>query len=119
MATKRIYIGGLTADISQSDVAGRFTPFGEVLSVEVIKAKAVGADPDSCRGFAYVTLSPKDDASMARMLSLVSAAECLAFVATAAATAGGVLQLAAAAVAGSSSTRLRLQATFIYNEGRQ
>jgi hypothetical protein len=110
MATKRIYIGGLTADISQKDVVGRFTPFGEVVSVEVIKAKAVGADPDTCRGFAYVTLNPKDDASMARMLSLVSAAECLAF-ATAAAV--GVLQLAAAAATAQNSTRLKLRSKHV------
>ena len=72
MSPKRIYIGGLTADVSQSDVSGRFKPFGHVLSTEIIKSKAVGSDPNSCRGFAYVTLEPKDEASLARMLSLVS-----------------------------------------------
>lgn len=74
MAPKRIYIGGLTANISQSDVCGRFKPFGDVLETEIIKAKAAGgADTSSCRGFAYVTLEPKDEASLARMLSLVRA----------------------------------------------
>lgn len=72
MSPKRIYIGGLTPDITDSDVAGRFKPFGDVLSCEIIKSKAVGADPTSCRGFAYVTLQPKDEVSLARMLSLVS-----------------------------------------------
>lgn len=76
MSPKRIYIGGLTATISQDDVAGRFKPFGDVLSCEIIKAKAVGADKNSCRGFAYVTLQPKDDASLARMLSLVGGSSC-------------------------------------------
>jgi RNA recognition motif-containing protein len=72
MTTKRIYIGGLTPDISQNDVAGRFKPFGQVLSCEIIKAKASDADLNSCRGFAYVNMQPKDEASLARMLSLVS-----------------------------------------------
>jgi hypothetical protein len=68
---KRIYIGGLTPDISQDDVSGRFRPFGQVLSCEIIRAKGQEADSSSCRGFAYVTLQPKDEASLARMLSLV------------------------------------------------
>ena len=71
-ASKRIYIGGLTPDISSNDVSGRFQPFGEVLDVQIVKAKKeLGADPNSCRGFAYVTLQPKDEASLSRMLSLV------------------------------------------------
>lgn len=68
---KRIYIGGLTPDISQDDVSSRFRPFGQVLSCEIIKAKGPAADSNSCRGFAYVTLQPKDEVSLARMLSLV------------------------------------------------
>ncbi|KAJ1961257.1 hypothetical protein GGI12_003351, partial [Dipsacomyces acuminosporus] len=52
---KRIYVGGLTEAVTEDDVLGRFKPFGEVSSVEVLKT----ADGKGCRGFGYVSISIK------------------------------------------------------------
>ena len=73
-AEMRLYVGGLPPDITPLDVEGRFKPFGAVASCELVPSKGPGADPGACRGFAYVEFQPKDDASLARCLSLVSAA---------------------------------------------
>jgi hypothetical protein len=80
----RIYMGGLTPDVAPADVINRMRPFGEVLQCELIPSKQAAGGSKSgssigaviaaatCRGFAYVTLVPKDDVSLSRMFSLVS-----------------------------------------------
>ncbi|KAF8069577.1 KCS2 [Scenedesmus sp. PABB004] len=70
MQPQRLYVGGLTTGVSAAEVAGRFAPFGAVAACELVRAKGPGADPSSCRGFAYVTFTPKDAAALARVFSL-------------------------------------------------
>ena len=67
----RLYVGGLAPDATPADVAGRFAPFGRVAACEAVPAKEGDGDA-VCRGFAYVTLEPKDGAALGRCLSLVS-----------------------------------------------
>jgi RNA recognition motif-containing protein len=67
---QRIYVGGLTATVSEADVKGRFQPFGDVIACELAKSKV--GDPSLCRGFAYVNFIPKDQAALSRVFSLVS-----------------------------------------------
>lgn len=69
----RLYVGGLPPDITARDLEGRFRPFGAVASCEIVPSKGPAADPGACRGFAYVSFEPKDDAALARCLSLVRA----------------------------------------------
>lgn len=71
MGCQRIYIGGLTPDIKDADVLARFKPFGKVASCEIVRGKDHTGDPAACRGFAYVTIVPKDEAALARVFSLV------------------------------------------------
>lgn len=74
----RLFIGGLAADTTSELLAARFTPFGEVLACDVVPGKAHGsadaAPPAPCRGLAYVSLAPKDDAALRRCLSTVRTA---------------------------------------------
>jgi RNA recognition motif-containing protein len=72
MESQRVYVGGLTSDIKEADVIGRFKPFGAVTACEVIRGKSFSGDASQCRGFAYVSFQPKDQASLARAFSLVS-----------------------------------------------
>jgi hypothetical protein len=72
METQRVFVGGLTADIQEADVIGRFKPFGAVTACEIVRGKSFSGDPSHCRGFAYVSFQPKDQASLARAFSLVS-----------------------------------------------
>jgi RNA recognition motif-containing protein len=72
MENQRIYVGGLTPDIQEADIIGRFTPFGAVTACEVVRGKSISGDPSHCRGFAYVSFQPKDQAALARAFSLVS-----------------------------------------------
>lgn len=50
---RRIFIGGLTKDISENDLRERFSSFGEVRDVEMARDQPDGAGP---RGFAHLTL---------------------------------------------------------------
>eukprot|EP00878_Enallax_costatus_P033963 GHUV01037559.1.p1 GENE.GHUV01037559.1~~GHUV01037559.1.p1 ORF type:complete len:318 (+),score=76.88 GHUV01037559.1:494-1447(+) len=70
MGSQRIYIGGLTPDVTDTDVLGRFKPFGQVASCEIVRGKCHSGDPADCRGFAYVTFIPKDEAALAKVFSL-------------------------------------------------
>jgi hypothetical protein len=72
MEVQRVYVGGLTSDIQEADVIGRFKPFGAVTACEIVRGKSFSGDPSHCRGFAYVSFQPKDPASLARAFSLVS-----------------------------------------------
>jgi hypothetical protein len=95
----RLFVGGLPGDVTEPLLSSRFTPFGHVVACEIVApkqsvvmmAQAAGLQPAqprlsgpststdaapgspelSCRGFAYVQLKPKDDASVGRCLSLV------------------------------------------------
>lgn len=71
MDAQRIYMGGLVPDIQDSDIIGRFKPFGEVAACEVVRGQCLSGDSSACRGFAYVTFTPKDEAALARVFSLV------------------------------------------------
>lgn len=70
----RLYVGGLPPDIKPNELSARFTPFGKVESCELIPPKSgwLFTANDNCRGFAYVELTPKDEVSLSRCLSLVS-----------------------------------------------
>lgn len=66
-------MGGLPPEINEEVLSGRFKPFGEVTSCEIIPVKGPQSSQQlqgACRGFAYVNLEPKDDASLSRCLSM-------------------------------------------------
>jgi hypothetical protein len=67
----RLYVGGLPGHVSNTDVADRFSPFGKVLSCELVPSKGLDAVAGTCRGFAYVNLEFKDSHALARCISLV------------------------------------------------
>jgi RNA recognition motif-containing protein len=52
---RNIYIGSLPLDADESEVRGLFAPFGEVLSLTLIRDQETGHS----RGFGFVTL-PED-----------------------------------------------------------
>jgi RNA recognition motif-containing protein len=67
----RLYVGGLPPDVREEELRARFTPFGVVTSCEIMPSKDPQAPSGVSRGMAYVELTPKDETSIARCLSLV------------------------------------------------
>ena len=71
----RLYVGGLPSTASCSQISQRFESFGEVHSVELVPEKVGTVHAtyplQPCRGFAYVQLSPNDEASLRRCISMV------------------------------------------------
>ena len=67
----RLYVGGLPGDVSETDIANRFTSFGKVVSCELVPSKGLNAVDGTCRGFAYVDLELNDSHALARCVSLV------------------------------------------------
>ncbi|CAG8598191.1 6966_t:CDS:10, partial [Paraglomus brasilianum] len=49
---KRVYIGGLSKDVIEEDIANRLRPFGSISNVDIIYQQETGES----RGFAYVTI---------------------------------------------------------------
>ncbi len=82
----RLFVGGLPSTVSYSQISQRFESFGEVHGVELVPGKegmVHASQPlQPCRGFAYVELSPSDEASLRRCISMV----CLGSLAVRAAT---------------------------------
>ncbi|KAJ9505441.1 hypothetical protein QJQ45_028288 [Haematococcus lacustris] len=73
----KLFVGGLPPDIHEADLAQRFLTFGEPASVLIPSTSVNTLQPNSqenknSRGFAYVTLTPKDTASVGRCLSLLA-----------------------------------------------
>ncbi|KAL6763274.1 hypothetical protein V8C86DRAFT_2497934 [Haematococcus lacustris] len=71
----KLFVGGLPPDIDEADLAQRFLTFGEPASVLIPSTSVNTLQPNPqankiSRGFAYVTLTPKDTASVGRCLSL-------------------------------------------------
>jgi hypothetical protein len=80
----RLWVGGLPPppNITSTEIAGRFTPFGAVLSVSLVEPKGhmPRGGPDTVpawRGFAYVDLEPLDASSVRKCLSLVRIPACM------------------------------------------
>lgn len=71
----RLYIGGLPSTVSCTQISQRFESFGKVHDVELVAEKegtVRASQPlQPCRGFAYVQLSPSDEASLRRCISMV------------------------------------------------
>ena len=53
---RNIYIGSLPLDADESEVRGLFTPYGEVLSLQLIRDPETGQS----RGFGFVKLTPEN-----------------------------------------------------------
>ncbi|XP_033092659.1 nucleolar protein 8 isoform X4 [Trachypithecus francoisi] len=53
--TKRLYVGGLSQNISEADLQNQFSRFGEVLDVEIITRKDDQGNPQKV--FAYINIS--------------------------------------------------------------
>uniref|UniRef100_A0A2R8Z7C8 Nucleolar protein 8 n=1 Tax=Pan paniscus TaxID=9597 RepID=A0A2R8Z7C8_PANPA len=53
--TKRLYVGGLSQDISVADLQNQFSRFGEVSDVEIITRKDDQGNPQKV--FAYINIS--------------------------------------------------------------
>jgi hypothetical protein len=67
----RLFVGGLAPGVAPADVAARFCTFGAVAACEVVPAKDAHAGEGGRGCFGYLTLAPKDGASLGRCLSLV------------------------------------------------
>ena len=70
----RLFVGGLAEDITSEELSQRFCPFGVVENCEVISPKendTFRGPTAQCRGFGYLTLEPKDEASLRKCLSVV------------------------------------------------
>ncbi|KAG5274223.1 hypothetical protein AALO_G00133670 [Alosa alosa] len=59
MLTKRLYVGGLSHNISEKDLKDRFGKFGEVSDVEVVTRKDEGGNP--VKTFGYININISDD----------------------------------------------------------
>ena len=71
----RLFVGGLAEDITSNELSQRFNPFGVVENCEVIPPKdndTFRGPTAQCRGFGYLDLEPKDDASLRKCLSVVN-----------------------------------------------
>ncbi|KAG9303685.1 hypothetical protein G9A89_018582 [Geosiphon pyriformis] len=53
---RRFYIGGLSKDVTEKDLYERFTSFGEVARVDIVRHPDTG----ECRGFAYISVNTTD-----------------------------------------------------------
>lgn len=69
----RLFVGGLPTAVTAQQLTGRFTSFGSVSDVAIVPSKFSGG-ASVCRGFAYVSFTPKDGMALQRCLSLVSVA---------------------------------------------
>ncbi|XP_062400697.1 nucleolar protein 8 [Sardina pilchardus] len=59
MITKRLYVGGLSHNISEKDLKDRFGKFGEVSDVEVVTRKDEDGNP--VKTFGYINMNVSDD----------------------------------------------------------
>uniref|UniRef100_A0A2K5QNH0 Nucleolar protein 8 n=1 Tax=Cebus imitator TaxID=2715852 RepID=A0A2K5QNH0_CEBIM len=53
--TKRLYVGGLSQDISEADLQNQFSRFGDVSDVDIITRKDDQGNPQKV--FAYINIS--------------------------------------------------------------
>ena len=72
----RLFVGGIPPNVSSVELEQRFATFGIVLSCKYAAPKPQGSPefPPIPRGFAHVELEPKDDAAVAKCLSMVGQA---------------------------------------------
>ena len=70
----RLFIGGIPPNVERGELEQRFASFGIVTACDYASPKPQGhADfPAELRGFAYVELEPKDEAAIAKLLTVVS-----------------------------------------------
>ncbi|CAG8611158.1 10802_t:CDS:10, partial [Acaulospora morrowiae] len=54
---KRVYVGGLSKDITEKDLKDRFSLFGTISNIDVIRH----SDTGDCRGFAYITINTTEN----------------------------------------------------------
>ena len=58
---KKLYVGNLSYDVSQSDLEQLFTPFGRVVSADVIMDRMTGR----AKGFGFVEMGSEEEAKAA------------------------------------------------------
>jgi len=58
---KKLFVGGLSWETSDSDLKKAFTPFGEITEAKVITERGTGRS----RGFGFVTFARDEDAKTA------------------------------------------------------
>jgi len=70
----RIFVGGIPPEVDPPELKSRFSPFGLVRHCEYAKPKPQGCPGFSPirRGFAYLEIEPKDEAAIAKCLTVVS-----------------------------------------------
>ena len=56
-----MYVGNLSYNVSEKDLRGEFEPYGEVVSVRIIKNRFNGKS----KGFGFVEIAGRNDASQA------------------------------------------------------
>ena len=58
---KKLYVGNLSYDVGNSDLEKLFTPFGQVVSAEIIMDRTTGR----AKGFGFVEMGTDDEAKAA------------------------------------------------------
>jgi RNA recognition motif-containing protein len=58
---KKLYVGNLSYDVGNSDLEALFTPFGKVISAEIIMDRMSGR----AKGFGFVEMGTDDEAKAA------------------------------------------------------
>ena len=58
---KKLYVGNLSYDVSSSDLEQLFTPFGKIVSADVIMDRMTGRS----KGFGFVEMSTAEEAQKA------------------------------------------------------
>lgn len=64
MVTK-LYLGGLAANTSPSDIEAKFEAFGKVVAIDLRRN-----DLGESKGFCYITFEPNSDKSLAQSFTL-------------------------------------------------
>ena len=70
----RLFVGGLPANVTAQQLAGRFASFGTLAALDLVPDK-LDSGTARCRGFAYIDFLPQNDQALHRCISLVSSAK--------------------------------------------
>jgi RNA recognition motif-containing protein len=62
-----IYVGNLPLEMTEEELRGEFTAFGEVVAVTIMNDKYIGSGQPRCYGFVEMTLKSEGTAAIASL----------------------------------------------------
>ena len=68
----RLHVGGLTPEVTDEDLRKRFSSFGEVISVNILRSKFDPPGCSTCRGFAFLELQVCHEGAVDRCISALN-----------------------------------------------